>query len=56
MSVMRRTSSATLEFPEAEMKKWKTEVEMDGLCLLEENCVCRSDPTTKWERLEEEDS
>ena len=23
---------------------------------LEENCVCRSDPTTKWERLEEEDS
>ena len=22
---------------------------------LEENCVCRSDPTTEWERLEEED-
>ena len=22
---------------------------------LEENCVCRSDPTTKWERLEEEE-
>ena len=22
---------------------------------LEENCVCRSDPTTKWERLEEDE-
>ena len=50
-----------------EKKKRKTEAEMDGLCQprheshrndnwLETNCVCSSDPTTKLERLEEEES
>ena len=51
-------------------KKRKTKLEMDGLCQQRairtteeevhgrtgQNCVCRNDPTIKWERLDEESS
>ena len=37
-----------------EKKRRKTEAEMDRLCQ-PRNCVCRSDPAHKWERLEEEE-